>query len=89
MSNFINIVWQGKQEDVDAIIAEQVLNCTDEALTESEALYEVYESDKGETVLTIDTHKQLDEAESNAVAERIANRLFDLGFSKFDIEISV
>ena len=44
----------GKEEDVDGIVAEQVLNCTDEALTESETTYEVYESDKGETVLTID-----------------------------------
>ncbi len=89
MSHFINIVWPGKEEDVDGIVAEQVLNCTDEALTESETTYEVYESDKGETVLTIDLHKQVNEEESNAIAERVANKLFDMGHSKFDIEISV
>jgi len=85
----ISIIWQGKQDDVDAIVAEQVLNCTGEALNESETHYEVIETDKGETVLTIDTHNKLNEAQSNEIAENIANKLFDMGFSKFDIEISV
>jgi len=85
----ISIIWQGKQEDVDAIVAEQVLNCTGEALNESETHFKVFESDKGETILTIDTHNKLNEAQSNEIAEDIANTLFDMGFSKFDIEISV
>tara|TARA_B100001093_G_scaffold309965_1_gene295745 strand:- start:459 stop:725 length:267 start_codon:yes stop_codon:yes gene_type:complete len=85
----ISIIWQGKQEDVDAIVAEQVLNCTGEALNESETHFQVFESDKGETILTIDTHNKLNEAQSNEIAEDIANTLFDMGFSKFDIEISV
>ena len=85
----ITVVWPKVEEDVDAIVAENVVNCSGGALTESETHYEVYESDKGETVLVIETHNALDEEESNVVAEDIANRLFDLGFSKFDIEISV
>ena len=85
----ISIIWPKKEEDVDSIVAEQVLNCTGEALNESETHYEVIETDKGETVLTIDTHNKLNEAQSNEIAENIANKLFDMGFSKFDIEISV
>ena len=85
----ISIKWPNKEEDVDAIVAEQVLNCTGEALNEAETHYEVIETDKGETVLTIDTHNKLNEAQSNEIAENIANKLFDMGFSKFDIEISV
>jgi len=85
----ISIIWPNKEEDVDAIVAEQVLNCTGEALNEAETHYEVIETDKGETVLTIDTHNKLNEAQSNEIAENIANKLFDMGFSKFDIEISV
>tara|TARA_E500000178_G_C17004229_1_gene747308 strand:+ start:1613 stop:1879 length:267 start_codon:yes stop_codon:yes gene_type:complete len=85
----ISIIWPKKEEDVDSIVAEQVLNCTGEALNEAETHYEVIETDKGETVLTIDTHNKLNEAQSNEIAENIANKLFDMGFSKFDIEISV
>ena len=85
----ISIIWPNKEEDVDSIVAEQVLNCTGEALNEAETHYEVIETDKGETVLTIDTHNKLNEAQSNEIAENIANKLFDMGFSKFDIEISV
>ena len=59
MSHFINIVWPGKEEDVDGIVAEQVLNCTDEALTESETTYEVYESDKGEKLIEQMVHLRL------------------------------
>jgi hypothetical protein len=85
----ITVVWPKLEEDVDAIVAENVINCSNNALTESETHYEIYESDKGETVLVVETHKQLDEAESNEIAENVANKLFDLGFDKFDIEISV
>lgn len=85
----ITVVWPKVEEDVDAIIAENVVNCSGGALTENETHYEIYESDKGETVLVVETHNALDHEESDEVAENIANRLFDLGFSKFDIEISV
>ena len=40
-------------------------------------------------LLTVETHVQLDESESNAVAEKVAHKLFDLGYNNFDIEVSV
>jgi len=85
----ITVVWSKTEEDVDAIVAENVINSSSTALLESETHYEIYESDKGETVLVVETHKKLSEQESDEVAESVANRLFDLGFDKFDIEISV
>lgn len=85
----LTVVWPKSDQDVDAIVAENVVNTASSALLESETHYEIYESNKGETVLVVETHKQLNEEESNALAEDVANRLFDLGFDRFDIEISV
>ena len=56
---------------------------------EDETGYQLYESDKGQTVLTVETHVQLNEEESNEMAKKVANKLFDLGYNNFDIEVSV
>jgi hypothetical protein len=55
---------------------------------QSETNYNLFE-DSGKTVLVVETHVKLDEEESNAVAEEIANKLWDLGYENFDIEVSV
>jgi hypothetical protein len=59
------------------------------ALMESETNYSLNESEDGKTVLTVETHAPLDEEESDLVAEDVANKLFDLGYNNFDIEVSV
>ena len=56
---------------------------------ESETNYSLTESQSGQTVLTVETHVQLDEEESDEVANNVANKLFDLGYDTFDIEVSV
>jgi hypothetical protein len=87
MKHYINIVWEGKQE-VDEIVAETVMEGSSVALLESETNIEIYETDT-ETVLAVETHKALNEQEADQVAERVANKLFDMGYDNFDIEISV
>jgi gamma-glutamylcysteine synthetase len=87
MKHYINIVWEGKQE-VDEIVAEMVMEGSSVALLESETNVEIYETET-ETVLAVETHRALNEQESNEVAEKIAHKLFDLGYESFDIEISV
>jgi hypothetical protein len=87
MKHYINIVWEGKQE-VDEIVAEMVMEGSSVALLESETNIEIYETEN-ETVLAVETHKPLNEQEADEVAERVANKLFDLGYNDFDIEISV
>jgi len=52
-------------------------------------MYESYNTVNDGIVLTVGLHKALSESESNVVAERVANKLFDLGYSNFDIEISI
>jgi hypothetical protein len=89
MKHFINIVWEKKPEDVDGIVVDSILECADEALLEDETNYEIGETEQGGVILTVETHKNLKDSESTVVAERIAHKLFDLGYNHFDIEISV
>ena len=87
MENFINIIFD-KIEDVDEIVVNEVTTSASNALLESETNYYLFEDDN-KTVLTVQTHVQLNEEESNEVAEEIANKLWDLGYENFDIEVSV
>ena len=89
MKHFINIVWEKKEEDVDDIVVDAVLECADEALLEDETNYDIGETEQGGLILTVETHKALKDSESTVVAERIANKLFDMRYQSFDIEISV
>ena len=88
MENFINIVFDQKEE-IDDIVVSEVATSASTALMEDETGYQLYESDKGQTGLTVETHVQLNEEESNEMAKKVANKLFDLGYNNFDIEVSV
>ena len=88
MENFINIVFDTKQE-VDDIVVSEVATSASNALLEEETGYELYDTEDGKTVLTVETHVQLDEQESDEVANKIAHKLFDLGSENFDVEVSV
>ena len=88
MENFINIIFDNKEE-IDDIVVSEVATCASTALMESETNYSLTESQSGQTVLTVETHVQLDEEESDEVANNVANKLFDLGYDNFDIEVSV
>ena len=89
MKHFISIVWEKKDEDVDDVVVDAVLECADEALLEDETNYEMGETEDGGLILTVETHKALKDSESTIVAERIANKLFDMGYQSFDVNISV
>lgn len=87
MENFINIIFD-KIEEVDEIVVNEVATSASNALLESETNYALFE-DNSKTVLVVETHVKLNEQESNDVAEEIANKLWDLGYENFDIEVSV
>ena len=88
MENFINIIFDNKEE-IDDIVVSEVATSASTALMESETNYSLTESKSGQTVLTVETHVQLDEEESGEVANKVANKLFDLGYNNFDIEVSI
>ena len=52
MENFINIVFDTKQE-VDDIVVSEVATSASNALLEEETGYELYDTNDGKTVLTV------------------------------------
>ncbi len=75
MEHFVRIVME-KQESVNRL---------DESVFPRQ---EIYETAQGATVIEIPQARQLSETESNEYAERLANFMFESGYTDFDIEIS-
>ena len=67
MENFINVIFDNKEE-IDDIVVSEVATMASPALLESETNYSLNEGEDGKTVLTVETHAQLDEEESDLVA---------------------
>ena len=90
MKNFISIIFNNKEEfdEIDNIVIEEIASSASNALLESETNYSLFESENDKSVLRVETHVKLTEAEADVVANSVANKLFDLGYENFDIEVS-
>ena len=75
MEHFVRIVME-KQESINRL---------DESVFPHQ---EIYETEQDATVIEIPLARQLSESESDKYAERLANLMFESGYSDFDIEIS-
>ena len=87
MENFISIIWKTGKLDESAIV-ESVVNLANIPLTEDETSYNIGETVDGENVLRIAISEALSDEDSHALAESIAEKVFDSGLTSFDIEIS-
>lgn len=88
MKNFISVIFDS-HEEIDDIVVEEVASSASTALLESETNYTLFEAEDNKSILRVETHVQLTDEEADVVAEDVANKLFDLGYEKFDIEVSV
>jgi hypothetical protein len=75
MEHFVRIVME-KQE---------LINRLDESIFPHQ---EIYETEQDATVIEIPLARQLSETESDEYAQRLANMMFEQGYTDFDIEIS-
>ena len=75
MENFFFYRFLTSKQEVDDIVPSS--NIYPNVLLEEETGYELYDTEDGKTVPTVETHVQLDEQESDDVANKIANKLFD------------
>ena len=88
MENFINVIFKGdllaesRENVIDALLA------STKRLDESELYYETYKGYNNTTIIQFPLHK-VDESNVNIVAERVADKLFDAGFTNFDLEIGL
>ena len=90
MKNFISIVFENKDApEVDEYLIDTVLESAEPGLLEDLTDYESYETEGDKTVVTVGLHKALSEDESHEVANLLANKLFDLGYNNFHIELHI
>ena len=86
MEHFVSIIL--KDYELEEHLVESILDSAGVGLTESETLYEMFETDNNEQVLRVELQRQLSESESDKFAETLADKLFEMGYEDFDIEVS-
>ena len=85
MHHFINIIQEKEftQEHIDVALWHSAVG-----LLESETRYTTFENVDGNQVLTLELHRQLDEFESDELADAISKNLQEMGIDGLEIEIS-
>lgn len=87
MEHFVSIIF--KNYEAHETLAEMVMSSGNFALNENETNYEIFESTENSKVIRVEIPKNLSESESDALVNKLANKLFDAGYENFDIEVSV
>ena len=88
MDNFVSVILKTNELDENAIV-EAMLDALDAPLAERVSEYGLFESENDSVVLRLQTPYQLDEDESDAFAQAFADRMFEMGYDDFDVEISL
>ena len=85
MHHFINIIQEKEftQEHIDVALWHSAVG-----LLESVTRYTTFENVDGNQVLTLELHRQLDEFESDELADAISKNLQEMGIDGLEIEIS-
>ena len=85
MHHFINIIAEKEftQEHIDVALWHSAVG-----LLESETRYTTFENVDGNQVLTLELHRQLDQFESDELADAISKNLQEMGIEGLEIEIS-
>ena len=85
MHHFINIIQEKEftQEHIDVALWHSAVG-----LLESETRYTTFENVDGNQVLTLELHRQLDQFESDELADAISKNLQEMGIEGLEIEVS-
>lgn len=86
MEHFVSIILA--DYELEEHLVESILDSAGVGLLESETLYEMFETDNDEQVLRVQLPRQLSEQESDDFANTLANKLFEMGYDDFEIEVS-
>jgi len=87
MEHFISIVFPTRK--VKKSVVEHMAKFSGIPLTESKMNYGIFESENNGLVLKLELPRSLTEHESDIFADKISNKLVELGYNDFDVETSV
>lgn len=87
MNKFISIIWEEGEIDEGSLV-ESVVNNANLPLNESQVEYFFGETDQGAKLLRIAISKNLSEDEADALAQELADSIFEAGLPDFDLEFT-
>ena len=87
MKHFISVVFPDRK--VKRSVLEHMVQASGLPLNESKLDYGIFESDNKGLVIKVALPRSLSEHESDQFADKISQKLFDMGYKDFDIESSV
>jgi len=88
MENFVSVILKTKELDENAIV-EAMLDSLDAPLAERVTDYGLFESENDTVVLRMPTPYALEESECEAFTQAFADKMFEMGYDDFDVEISL
>lgn len=87
MEHFVSIITD-KNQDLNEDLVNSIVDSTGQELVEDENEYDFFETED-EQVLRVGLGRQLTKEESDNFAKTLAEKLFDMGYKQFDIEVSM
>lgn len=87
MDKFISVIWEDGEINEDALV-ESMINTANLPLNENEVEYFFGETAQGAKLLRIAIAKDLTESECDNLAEALADKIFEMGLTDFDLEFA-
>lgn len=87
MDYYVGILAKENQ-DLNEDLVNSIVDSTGQELVEDENNYEIFETDEG-LALIVELSRHLEKHESDEFAKNLSEKLFDLGYNNFDIEVSI
>ena len=85
MQHFFSIIGKNINPEslLDVALSESAIG-----LFEDQTSYEIFEDSEGNQVLRVELHRSLDQTEADELAERLNEKIKEMGLNEFDIEVS-
>ena len=87
MEHFITVIFE--QRKASKKVLEAIRTSANLTLTESSSEPIIFESDAGGIGFRMETPYSFTDAQSEIVTEKLANKLFEMGYDNFDIETTI
>ena len=87
MKKFISIIWEEGNINENKLV-QSIIGTANIPLKENKVEYIVGETEQGANLLRIGIAKNLSESECDKLSQQLANKIFEMGLSEFDLEFT-
>jgi hypothetical protein len=87
MKKFISIIWEEGNINENKLV-QSIIGTANIPLKENKVEYIVGETEQGANLLRIGIAKNLSESQCDKLSQQLANKIFEMGLSEFDLEFT-